>query len=322
MPPRTSAKRPLPETCPILSAPAHRGGGGKNVPCIGTRCALFRADLWDCALLEMPRLIDKVQEVMTATRHFTTTSADEISQGAQEKISRALGGVEEEFRGTLRQFTELRGSLESEVSGASESMTSAAGQLEKAESELASLVDGLRSELMKLKEDEHVAAARKAADTAIDHLARGNLQDACVLLEQAMEEAGPNPALLNVLGCVHLAQENRVEAERAFRSCIELDPAFASAQVNLGQLLLSKGRLDEAEMTLREGLRLAPESGACWNSLGNLLFARGRGSEAVDAWSTALEHDPGSDAAWENLRRQQVHDGGLFEDLIDAAGED
>ncbi|MFQ5883829.1 MAG: tetratricopeptide repeat protein, partial [Thermoplasmata archaeon] len=51
------------------------------------------------------------------------------------------------------------------------------------------------------------------------------------------------------------------EAEAAYRSAIEFDPAFIEGWVNLGLFLINRGRFEEAERTLEEAMNNAqPDS--------------------------------------------------------------
>ncbi len=63
------------------------------------------------------------------------------------------------------------------------------------------------------------------------------------------------------LGNSLVVQEKMAEAEEAYRKAIEVDPgpSSASARLNLGVLLLTRGKVDEAKKTLSEAARLNPK---------------------------------------------------------------
>ena len=56
---------------------------------------------------------------------------------------------------------------------------------------------------------------------------------------------------------------------------VELDPAFAPAQTNLGQMLLDRGRAEEALPHCQEAVRLDPNSAVLHHNLGNVLAGAG-----------------------------------------------
>jgi tetratricopeptide (TPR) repeat protein len=60
-------------------------------------------------------------------------------------------------------------------------------------------------------------------------------------------------------------------AAAAFREALRLDPAYANAHNNLGNVLLAQGKNDEAIQEFREVVRLQPDSEAAKNNLAAAL---------------------------------------------------
>ena len=61
------------------------------------------------------------------------------------------------------------------------------------------------------------------------------------------------------------------EAESAFRAALGIDPGYANAHNNLGNVLLAVGRNDEAIREFREVVRLQPASDAAKKNLAAAL---------------------------------------------------
>ena len=96
----------------------------------------------------------------------------------------------------------------------------------------------------------------------------------------------------------------RAEEARAYLArAVQLEPANAEAQVNLGAALHKLGRLDEATDVYREALRLRPADAGANNNLGATLEELGRLDEAAAAYRESLRRAPDSSAAHSNLGR-------------------
>ena len=93
--------------------------------------------------------------------------------------------------------------------------------------------------------------------------------------------------LLNRLG-------RNEEAERAYHRAIKLDPRYASAWNNLGNLLKHPlRRFEEAEKAYRRAIELDPRYAYPWNNLGQLLQYNLRHfEEAEQAYRRAIGIDP------------------------------
>lgn len=92
-----------------------------------------------------------------------------------------------------------------------------------------------------------------------------------------------------------------LEAERAYRRALELQPGDAASALNLGRLLHERGELAEAEGFYRAALDREPQSPTAAFNLGVALQDLGRLAEAARAYRRALELDPGYADAHFNL---------------------
>jgi tetratricopeptide (TPR) repeat protein len=82
------------------------------------------------------------------------------------------------------------------------------------------------------------------------------------------------------------------EAERRYREAIALDPGFADAHYNLGNLLFRDGRKEEALLLYRRAAELAPADAEARYNVGIVLRDLGRPDEARRALEEALGLEP------------------------------
>ena len=88
------------------------------------------------------------------------------------------------------------------------------------------------------------------------------------------------------------SQLQKDEALEHFRRAVALEPRFAPAQTNLGQILVDSGQAEEALPHCREAVRLDPNSAVMHHNLGNALRALEKHVEAKAEYLEALRLDP------------------------------
>jgi tetratricopeptide (TPR) repeat protein len=82
------------------------------------------------------------------------------------------------------------------------------------------------------------------------------------------------------------------EAEKAYRTAIEMDPGIAAASTNLGNLLFRQGRSAEAEELYRGAIQGDPDQPQAYYNLGFLKLDAGRADLAIVFLQKALTLDP------------------------------
>jgi Flp pilus assembly protein TadD len=80
-------------------------------------------------------------------------------------------------------------------------------------------------------------------------------------------------------------------------------PSIPGARLNLGLVLLHRGRVAEATAQLREAVTLDPGSPEAHNNLGLAQSVAGNDGDAIREFTRALELRPDYPAARDNLRR-------------------
>lgn len=108
--------------------------------------------------------------------------------------------------------------------------------------------------------------------------------DAEVLARRSIERHPRSPDSWLSAGFASVGLGELEEAERRFRSAVDLAPSFTQPRLNLANVQLELGMLDEAEAGYRKVLELDPEDFFALYNLGTLLARRDRVAEAVPYW--------------------------------------
>ncbi len=95
--------------------------------------------------------------------------------------------------------------------------------------------------------------------------------------------------------------ELRDQAAAAYEHCLQLDPGFTSAYINLGTLRYQEKNFAAAERCYRSALQLDPRYALAYFNLGNVLDETGRLEEAVEAYTAAVRLVPDYADAHYNL---------------------
>lgn len=105
------------------------------------------------------------------------------------------------------------------------------------------------------------------------------------------------------------------EAERKFRTAIELAPGYPTAHFYYANLLTARGRFEESIAEARRALTLDPVSIVAEGNLGILLYYAGRYEEAAERCRKALDLDPGNARLYENFGRILLAKGASSESI-------
>ncbi len=116
------------------------------------------------------------------------------------------------------------------------------------------------------------------AQQAVD---KKKFEEAVVLFQQLLNGDNQDFQAWTELGTVYLLDDKRSDAEKAYLHAIEVRPAFALAQLNLGRLLAMQKRFAEAIEPLSKAVELRPESAEGNLLLGEAYLQNKKGSKAV-----------------------------------------
>jgi len=124
-------------------------------------------------------------------------------------------------------------------------------------------------------------------------LMTGGKPAAAVQRAQALLKKAPKAAIVaNILGSAQDALGRRDAALAAFQHAVRIDPLYAEAHANLGQLLFDLDRLDAAVAALRRAVTLTPDNVAALAMLGRALTRRGEADLAMRFIDRALALAP------------------------------
>ncbi len=140
-------------------------------------------------------------------------------------------------------------------------------------------------------------------------LENGRAQDAVQLMQGAIAELqrlgrARDPATFMIyanLGNALSATGQWDEAERHYRTALDLQPTIAETHSNLGNVLDRKGLYDDAAACYRQAIALKPEFSSAYFNLANVLTRTGQDEAATDSFNQALKLQPGFTAASINL---------------------
>jgi len=120
-----------------------------------------------------------------------------------------------------------------------------------------------------LFEKAHAAVEKKDYDNGIK------------LLNQLVENDKNDFQAWTLLGTLYLVEEKSADAEKAYRTAIEIKPTYALPFTNLGKLLLTQKKWDEAIDPLTHAVGLQPQSPDANLFLGEAYLHLKKGSKAI-----------------------------------------
>jgi Flp pilus assembly protein TadD len=153
------------------------------------------------------------------------------------------------------------------------------------------------------------AAGHRAAGAM--RLKAGDVAGALAELRAAVEASPADPRTWTLLGDALFEAQRYDEAEKSYRTALELDRRSRPVRRSLAQLALRRGRLPEAERLLRELVSEAPGDPDYQLALGTLLAARGDLGSARATFARVLAISPRHPAALYNLGRAELRAGDL-----------
>jgi predicted TPR repeat methyltransferase len=167
---------------------------------------------------------------------------------------------------------------------------------------LARAIELLRSE--RIEDAEHALVAMlhddpQQADAlhflGIVRHTQGYTDDAVELINAALQQMPDHAGAWNNLGNVLLSAGRIEAAAQAYERSAHVaegHPESAEALSNLGSLYRKQGRMDEAEKVLRRAIVIRPDFGDAWYNLSKTLIAQGKLNEGLLANSRAIASWP------------------------------
>jgi tetratricopeptide (TPR) repeat protein len=91
-----------------------------------------------------------------------------------------------------------------------------------------------------------------------------------------------------------------------YQKALEIQPQYAEAHNNLGNVLRQKGRVDEAIIQYQKAVEIEPDFAMAHYNLGMVLAQKGLADEAIAQFKETLRFKPDDTNAKEWLRRLGV----------------
>jgi predicted O-linked N-acetylglucosamine transferase (SPINDLY family) len=137
----------------------------------------------------------------------------------------------------------------------------------------------------------------------------GRAADALPQLERALALGSNEPRLYLAVGAAKRYMGELEGACVAFQRALTLDPGYAPARNNLGELALVQGRAAEALAHFESALKLAPDLMAAHSNRVAALFELANYTTALASAEEALECFPEEPSLWVNYGNVQLHSG-------------
>jgi predicted TPR repeat methyltransferase len=159
----------------------------------------------------------------------------------------------------------------------------------------------------------------EALAQAIDDLRADRLAEAEAGLRSILRRWPDQPDAQHFLGVLRHNQGHSDEAVALIGAVLECQPGHAGAWTNLGNVLLTMGRVDEAVAAYERGIQSAegqPETASALVNLSTVYRKQGRPADAEAACRRALELLPDLAEAWYNLSLVLMESGQVHEGLL------
>jgi protein O-mannosyl-transferase len=146
-----------------------------------------------------------------------------------------------------------------------------------------------------------LAAAACLASAVVSWVQVGYWRNGETLFRRALAVTSDNKIANNNLGNYLMSSGRLSEAIPYFETAVRIDPEFPTARNNLGIALGRMGRLPDAIAQLQIAVRLSPDAPDPHTNLGTALAQAGRLPEAADEFEAALRMDPNDALVQRNL---------------------
>ena len=156
---------------------------------------------------------------------------------------------------------------------------------------------------------------QQVLELAVQHHSTGRLSEAEKLYNQVLLAAPNHPVALHLLGVVSHQMGKDDKAVDLIRMALTIQPDYAEAHSNLGNILKQQGRekLNEAIASYRQALAIKPDYAEARYNLANALKAQGKLDEAVASYRAVLALKPDYAKVYINLGNTLKEMGQLVE---------
>jgi predicted O-linked N-acetylglucosamine transferase (SPINDLY family) len=140
-------------------------------------------------------------------------------------------------------------------------------------------------------ENDHIAV--KLYCEAVALLGQGQLERSHELHSQVLQRKPRHAQSLHHLGLIEFNRGRKDEGVARLRQCLDIDPSYHEAWLNLAVFLRQQGQNAEAEEACERCLKIKPATAPGWALLGNLLQQKNEHEKAIAAFERSLAIDGG-----------------------------
>ena len=156
-----------------------------------------------------------------------------------------------------------------------------------------------------------MSSARELEQALDVHMNNGSFYHALRIAEQLREETPDDPFIWLKYAQLKSLLGNFEYAIQELKKLTKEHGGFVHGWHNLSAMLVSKGRFVDAEKALRVAIRLDPSDATVWQNLGYVFYRTNRTKAAIRAFRRSLKIEP-SVFAWHNLGRIHENEGDMI----------
>ena len=130
---------------------------------------------------------------------------------------------------------------------------------------------------------------------------QGQLQQALSESSQLLERFPNSVILYNIAGACNAGLMQFDAAINNYKKALKINPYYADAYSNMGNVLKDKGDLEAAIQSYKQALKIKPDYAQAYNNMGNALKDKGDLKAAIESYKQALKIKPDYAQAYSNM---------------------
>ncbi|MDA9060419.1 tetratricopeptide repeat protein [Candidatus Thioglobus sp.] len=130
---------------------------------------------------------------------------------------------------------------------------------------------------------------------------QGQLQQALSESSQLLERFPNSVILYNIAGACNAGLMQFDAAINNYKKALKINPYYADAYSNMGNVLKDKGDLEAAIQSYKQALKIKPDYAQAYNNMGNALKDKGDLEAAIQSYKQALKIKPDYAQAYSNM---------------------
>ncbi len=230
-----------------------------------------------------------------------TTTVSDLVLGFDDSIKQ----IKIQWEGIMARMQAME-ALAPRMQGVEANVSKAVDNIDRLERNWAEMMDLVRSDRDRKKDDASSQAKRREAmkfnNLGVTSFHNGDMKLARDQFLEALKRDDTFAECYNNLGLVFTELDDNERAADAFSKAIKLNPELHAAYNNLGYVYYKQGSYDRAVEMYNESLSRSANNSSAYTNLGNAHFKLGNKEDARRAWQRAIELDPSNEKAKRSLK--------------------